>query len=119
MFPSRSEIVAELRALLPIATPLAAANLATMAMGLTNAVMVGYLGGAALSAAGLGGGLYFTIGVTCQSVLTAVAPLAARAIGARRYRAAGEIAATGLVLAGVAAVPVIGLLSVLERLLAA
>jgi multidrug resistance protein, MATE family len=114
-----SVFAVELRALLPIAAPLAAANLSNMAMGLTNAVMVGYLGGAALSAAGLGGGLYFTIGITCQSVLTAVAPLAARAIGARRHRMAGEIAATGLVLAIVAAVPIIALLSVLERLLAA
>ena len=116
---SRAAIVAELRAQLPIAAPLAAANLANMAMGLTNAVMVGYLGGAALSAAGLGGGLYFTIGITCQSVLTAVAPLAARAIGARTHHLAGEIAAAGLVLALVAAVPVIGLLSVLDQLLAA
>ena len=116
---SRAAVVTELRALLPIAAPLAAANLANMAMGLTNAVMVGYLGGVALSAAGLGGGLYFTIGITCQSVLTAVAPLAARAIGARRHHLAGEIAAAGLVLALVAAVPVIGLLSVLDRLLAA
>jgi MATE family multidrug resistance protein len=117
--PSRADLSVELRALLPIAAPLAAANLANMAMGLTNAVMVGYLGGAALSAAGLGGGLYFTIGITCQSVLTAVAPLAARAIGARSHHLAGEIAAAGLVLAIVAAVPVIGMLSMLERLLAA
>jgi len=119
MLPVRTAFAAELRALLPIAAPLAAANLSNMAMGLTNAVMVGYLGGAALSAAGLGGGLYFTIGVTCQSVLAAVAPLAARAIGARRHRIAGEIAATGLVLALAAAVPIIVLLSVLEQLLAA
>ena len=117
--PSRADLTIELRALLPIAAPLAAANVANMAMGLTNAVMVGYLGGAALSAAGLGGGLYFTIGITCQSVLTAVAPLAARAIGARSHHLAGEIAAAGLVLAIVAAVPIIALLSMLERLLGA
>jgi len=116
---SRAAFMAEFHALLPIALPLAAANLANMAMGLTNAVIVGYLGGAALSAAGLGGGLYFTIGVTCQSVLTAVAPLAARAIGGRNHRIGGEIAAAGLVLAAALAVPIIGLLSVLDRLLAA
>jgi MATE family multidrug resistance protein len=116
---SRAAFMAEFRALLPIALPLAAANLANMAMGLSNAVIVGYLGGTALSAAGLGGGLYFTIGVTCQSVLTAVAPLAARAIGGRNHRIGGEIAAAGLVLAAALAVPIIGLLSVLDRLLAA
>lgn len=117
--PFHSALVAEFRALLPIALPLAAANLANMAMGLTNAVIVGYLGGAALSAAGLGGALYFTIGITCQSVLTAVAPLAARAIGGRNHRVGGEIAAAGLVLAAALAVPIIALLSVLDRLLAA
>jgi multidrug resistance protein, MATE family len=118
-FPSHASFMAEFRALLPIALPLAAANLANMAMGLTNAVIVGYLGGTALSAAGLGGGLYFAIGITCQSVLTAVAPLAARAIGGRNYRIGGEIAAAGLVLAAAAALPIIGILSVLDRLLAA
>jgi MATE family multidrug resistance protein len=116
---SRAALAAELRALLPIALPLAAANLATMAMGLTNAIMVGHLGGTALSAAGLGGGLYFTIGITCQSVLTAVAPLAARAIGARGHRIAGEIAAAGLTLAAAAAVPLVALFSALDGLLAA
>jgi multidrug resistance protein, MATE family len=115
----RAAVAAELRALLPLALPLAAANLATMAMGLTNAVMVGHLGGAALSAAGLGAGLNFTFAVICQSILTAVAPLAARAIGARHHRDAGEIAVAGLALAAATAVPLIALLSVLDRLLAA
>jgi MATE family multidrug resistance protein len=103
--------------MLPIALPLAAANLAQMAMGLTNAMMVGHLGGAALSAAGLGGALYFSVAITTQGVLTAVAPLAARAIGARDHRAAGQVAAAGLIVAAVAAVPIVALLSVLDRLL--
>ncbi|HEY8873366.1 MAG TPA: MATE family efflux transporter [Stellaceae bacterium] len=117
MSPYPSALRAELRAMLPIALPLAAANLAQMAMGLTNAIMVGHLGGAALSAAGLGGALYFTVTITTQGVLTAVAPLAARAIGARDHRAAGQIAAAGLLLAAAAAVPIVALLSVIDRLL--
>src|SRR2546423_11722388 len=98
MFADRG-ILAEVRATIAIAGPLAAANLAQMAMGFTNTVMVGSLGSAALAAAGLGASLYFTIVVMCQGVLTAVAPLAAHAIGAGDNRRAGRIAGEGLALA--------------------
>ena len=40
--------------------PLVAANLAQMAMGLTDTIMVGALGAVPLAAVGLGSGLYFT-----------------------------------------------------------
>ena len=40
----RPPIAAEIRATLAVAAPLAAANLAQMAMQVTNAVMVGHLG---------------------------------------------------------------------------
>ena len=53
----RSPLVAEIRATLAIATPLAAANLAHMAMHVTNTVMVGHLGAVSLAAAGLGSAL--------------------------------------------------------------
>src|SRR2546429_9188190 len=105
MFP-RSAIVSEMRATVAIAGPLAAANLAQMAMGFTNTVMVGSLGSAALAAAGLGASLYFTIAVVCSGVLTAVAPLAAHAIGANDPARAGQVAGKGLVLAALLAVPV-------------
>ena len=57
MFADRG-IVGEIRATAAVAGPLAAANLAQMAMGFTNTVMVGSLGSAALAAAGLGASLY-------------------------------------------------------------
>jgi len=117
MFP-RSAIVSEMRATVAIAGPLAAANLAQMAMGFTNTVMVGSLGSAALAAAGLGASLYFTIVVMCQGVLTAVAPLAAHAIGAGDNRRAGRIAGEGLALAALLAAPVIAALMLVDRLLA-
>ena len=79
---SRSALAAEIRASLAIAGPLAGANLVQMAMGFTNTVMVGSIGGAALAAAGLGASLYFTTSMVCSGVLTAVAPLVAHAIGA-------------------------------------
>jgi len=97
----------ELRATVAVAGPLAAANLAQMAMGFTNTVVVGSLGSAALAAAGLGASLYFTIAMVCSGVLTAVAPLAAHAIGARDDRGAGRVAGAGLVLAALLAVPVV------------
>src|SRR5215472_9015367 len=114
---ARSAIRHEIRATLALAVPLAGANLAQMAMGLTNALIVGHLGGSALAAAGLGAGLYYTLVMVCQGVLTAVAPLAAHAIGAGDNSAAGRIAAAGIALAMLLAFPVLGLLTVAPRAL--
>jgi len=94
-----SGIGAELRATLALAAPLAAANLAQMAMGVTNTVMVGRLGALPLAAAGLGGMLYFTGGVMPQGVLSAVAPLAAYALGAGDRHAAGRVTGAAVLLA--------------------
>src|SRR6516162_9329896 len=112
-------LVAEVRATVAVAGPLAAANLAQMAMGFTNTVIVGSLGSAALAAAGLGASLYFTVAMICSGILTAVAPLAAHAIGARDDRGAGRVAGAGLVLAALLAVPVIAALLAAGRLLVA
>ena len=114
-----TSLAAEIRATLTVAAPLVAANLSQMVMGLTSTVMVGRLGGTALAAAGLGGGLFFTLLLTCRSVLAAVAPLAAHSIGAGNHREAGLVAGAGLALAVIAASPVVVILSVLDRLLAA
>jgi MATE family multidrug resistance protein len=107
----------ELRATLTLAAPLAAANLAQMAMSVTNTLMVGRLGALPLAAAGLGGMLYFTCGVILQGILTAVAPLVAHALGAGERRAAGRTAGAGLALAVLLAIPMIIVLTSLDRLL--
>jgi multidrug resistance protein, MATE family len=107
--PAGSAIVSETRATIAVAGPLAAANLAQMAMGFTNTVVVGSLGSAALAAAGLGASLYFTVALVCSGILTAVAPLAAHAIGAGDNRRAGRVAVAGLVLAALLAVLLIAL----------
>src|SRR6516164_4631715 len=114
-----SRIGAELRATLSLAAPLAAANLAQMAMAVTNTVMVGRLGAMPLAAAGLGGMLFFTGGVMLQGVLSAVAPLAAHALGAGDRRAAGRVAGAGLVLAVLLALPFVVALTSLDLLLRA
>ena len=112
-----SAIRAEIRATVALAAPLAGANLAQMAMGLTNAIVVGRLGGEALAAAGLGAGFYFTLVMICQGVLVAVAPLAAHAIGAGDERAAARVAGAGMALAGLMVLPVFALLTIAPQLL--
>ena len=119
MAVDRSPIAAEIRATLAVAAPLACANLAQMAMGLTNTLMVGHLGAAPLAAAGLGTALYFTLLMLCQGVLEAVAPLAAHAMGAQDHPTAGRVAGAGLIVAAALAAPVIAVLTVIPWLLAA
>jgi MATE family multidrug resistance protein len=114
-----SGIGAELRATLALAAPLAAANLAQMAMGVTDTVMVGQLGAMPLAAAGLGAMLYFTGGVMLQGILSAVAPLAAHALGSGDRDAAGRIAGAGLMLAVLLALPLIAVVTSLAPLLRA
>jgi MATE family multidrug resistance protein len=116
---AESGIGAELRATLALAGPLAAANLAQMAMAVTNTVMVGRLGTMPLAAAGLGGMLYFTGGVMLQGILSAVAPLTAHALGAGDRRSAGRVAGAGIVLAMLLALPFVAALTSLDLLLRA
>jgi len=114
---SRSAVVTELRATLAIAVPLAAANLAQMAIGFTNTVMVGRLGGVPLAAAGLGASLYFTIGIALQGIVSAVAPLAAHAFGAGDRDGAARIAGQGLALALLFALPFVAVIMTFDSLL--
>jgi MATE family multidrug resistance protein len=119
MTVDRLLIFSEIRATLGIAAPLATANLAQMAMGITNTIMVGDLGAAALAAAGLGGMLFYMLGMLCQGVLTAVAPLAAHAIGADDHPTAGRVAGAGLIVAAALALPMIAILTVIPWLFGA
>src|SRR5579884_653089 len=114
-----SGLAAELCATLALAAPLAAANLAQMAMSVTDTVMVGRLGALPLAAAGLGGMLYFTGGIVLQGVLSAVAPLAGHALGAGDRGRAGRIAGAGLMLAVLLALPFIAALAELDHVLRA
>src|SRR5271166_463294 len=113
----RPPIAAEIRATLAVAAPLAAANLAQMAMQVTNAVMVGNLGAVPLAASGLGNALNATLLMTSQGLLTAVAPLAAHSIGAGDHPAAGRVAGGGLIVATAVATPMMATLMVVPPLL--
>ena len=78
-------------ALARIATPLAIASLSQIAMGLTDTILLGHLGGGALAAGGLATTLFFTTGVVLQGTLVGAGVLAAQARGAGRE---GDIAGT-------------------------
>jgi len=80
-------------------------------------VMVGRLGALPLAAAGLGAMLYFTGGIMLQGILTAVAPLAAHALGAGDRAAAGRIGGAGLALALLLALLFVAALTSLDRVL--
>src|SRR5437868_15163646 len=108
MAAERSPILSEVRATLGIAAPLAAANLAQMAMGITNTIMVGELGAVPLAAGGLGGVLFYMIAMLGRCVVSAVAPLAAHAIGADDHPTAGRGAGAGLIVAAACAFAVVG-----------
>jgi MATE family multidrug resistance protein len=118
MAVDRSPIAAEIRATFAVAAPLAGANLAQMAMSVTNVLIVGHLGATPLAAAGLGAAIYSSLLMLCQGVLTAVAPLAAHAIGAEDHPTAGRVAGAGLIIAAVLAAPVVAILTFVPRLLA-
>jgi MATE family multidrug resistance protein len=115
---ARTGIASELRATLAVAAPLAAGNVAQMAMGFTDTVMVGRLGALPLAAAGLGAMLYFTVGIMLQGILSAVAPLGAHALGAGDRAAAGRLAGAGLALAALLSLPFAGALISLDQGLA-
>jgi MATE family multidrug resistance protein len=110
-------VLSELCATLALAAPLAGANLAQMAMGLTDTIMVGSLGAVPLAAVGLGSGLYFTSILVCAGVLSAIAPLASFALGAGDRAMVGRVTASGMILAAALTVPVIGAMLFAERLL--
>ena len=102
-----------------LASPLAIAQLAQMAMGITDAVMLGSLGGGALAAGGLGESLFITVCVVLQGVMTALAVLASQARGAGRDAQVPVLYWTGLLLALLLVVPGFALFSAAEPMLLA
>ena len=113
-------------ALLRLALPIAVAQLSQMAMALTDTILLGGLGHAALAAGGLAAGLFFTVIVVLQSVLGAAGISIAQTLGeeTRAVPADGEgrvgrIAATALLLGLLLSLPAIALLGQAEWLMRA
>jgi MATE family multidrug resistance protein len=94
--PPRHPLVAELRETSRLAVPMALTQIGQIAMMTTDLAFIGRLGNAAVAAAALAGTVYwisFTIGM---GLVSAVAPLAAQAFGARNPRRVRRALRTGL-----------------------
>ncbi|HLB79182.1 MAG TPA: MATE family efflux transporter [Dongiaceae bacterium] len=95
----------ELRALLRITAPLAAAYLAEMAMSFTDMAIVGRLGSVELAAVGLAANLLVSVLFICMGVVSIVGVLVAQAHGAGDDAAAGRGLRQGLWVATALSVP--------------
>jgi MATE family multidrug resistance protein len=79
----RQAWLGEGRATLTLSWPIILTNLAQMALNTTDVVMMGRLGPDALAAGALGFNLYFPLCIFGIGVISAVAPMVAREVGAR------------------------------------
>ncbi len=102
-----------------LASPLAVAQLAQMAMGITDTVLLGNLGGDALAAGGLGASLFITVSVVLQGVLTAISVLVSQTRGAGHDAQVPVLYWTGMLLALLLVAPAFALFSMAEPLLLA
>ncbi|MET1079359.1 MAG: NorM family multidrug efflux MATE transporter [Pseudomonas sp.] len=89
----------ELRALLTLAGPLIAAQLAHVLMVFTDTLMMGLLGPAELAGGGLGAASYSFVSILCVGILGAIGNLVAIRHGAGDNPGAARLTQTGLWLA--------------------
>lgn len=78
----KRQSLVELHAIVRISAPLAAAYLAEIAMGITDMLFVGRLGGLELAGVGLASGVLFEVLIVAVGLVSIVAVLAAEARGA-------------------------------------
>ncbi|MEA2464969.1 MAG: multidrug resistance protein family, partial [Acidobacteriota bacterium] len=78
----RTPVLRELRELLRLAGPLAAAQAGTQLMGLVDVAVLGRLGAREIAGAGLGNALFFAFSVMGMGLVMGVDPLMSQAIGA-------------------------------------
>ncbi|GEO80988.1 MATE family efflux transporter [Pararhodospirillum oryzae] len=97
----RSPWAAETRATLALGGPLVLTNLAQVAIGTTDTLLLGWLGPQALAAGALGINLYWGLFVIGVGLVTAIQPLLAQTLGRRRssVRVVRRITRQGLWLA--------------------
>jgi MATE family multidrug resistance protein len=109
----------ELGATIRLAAPLAAAQLAQIAMGATDTVLLGTLGRDGLAAGGLGANLYFTLMIVVAGGLISVSILVAHARGSGTEGRIAPILRGGFLLALLASIPPMLLLWNIEPLILA
>lgn len=81
----RPDLLAELRALLALAIPVALSEIGWMTMTVIDVIMVGKLGPAAIGAVGLGNAIYYAPSIFGIGLLLGLDTLVARSWGARDY----------------------------------
>src|SRR5436309_3853710 len=92
----RHRLAVELTETLKLAVPIALTQLGQIAMMTTDLALVGRLGDAALAAAALASAVYFVTFTFGMGLVSAVAPLAAQAFGARNPRMVRRALRVGL-----------------------
>ena len=95
----------EIRATLSLAVPLALAQLAHIGIQTTDVLMMGWLGPTALAAGTLGANIYTPLWLFGLGIVMAVAPMAAQALGARRFRSVRRIVRQGFWVATAVSLP--------------
>jgi MATE family multidrug resistance protein len=103
---SGNHLAVELTETLKLAAPMALAQFGHQAMMTTDLAFIGRLGSEAVAAAALGGTVYFLSFTFGMGVLSAVAPLAAQAFGARNPHLVRRALRSGLWAALLIALPV-------------
>jgi MATE family multidrug resistance protein len=107
-----TEFRTELRQLLRLAGPLAAAQAGTQIMSLVDLAVVGRLGARELGAAGLGNAIFFTISIVGMGLVFGIDPMISHALGAENRVRARHVLWQGVWLAiGVTVVLTIPLLA--------
>lgn len=89
----------EVRRTLGLAGPVIAAQIGMMAMGVTDTILVGPLGAAALAAVSVGSGIFFAVLVLFNGTVMALEPLVSQAFGAGEREKVGDHLWQGLWLA--------------------
>ena len=105
--PSRRR---ELTEILGLAIPLAAAQVATMLMSITDSVMLGHLSSGALAAGGLGANVAFMLIILMQGMQAGIQPLIAQARGAGDKGPIGRAVWGGLIVGALCVLPIMLLL---------
>jgi MATE family multidrug resistance protein len=105
---------AELRPMLALALPVAAAEIGWMAMGLVDTMIVGRVGAVAIGAVSIGSHLYFAVAITGIGMLLGLDYLVASAHGAGRDEDGRRALVQGLYLATAVSIVLTGVLLLLE-----
>lgn len=94
-----SGLASDIREMAKIAAPIVLINIGVQLMGVTDALMVGRLGGAAIAAVALGNFYFWNASVFGMGLLFALDPVISQAVGARESDGVARGVQRGIVLA--------------------